>query len=143
MISSYEDIDTAESNKSAENSDNQVNISSYYKTVTRVNKGKSVSKDRYVFINELIENFNYDREKIKPIFKYTKFVEPFIGRSTPISVLLDSDPSMTDDLNENGDLDIIEDIPSGSLEINPNFFKNKKRNCFRCRKYNSCDNYYI
>jgi hypothetical protein len=120
MISSYEDIDSAESNKSAENSDNQVNMSTYYKTVTRVNKGKSVSKDRYVFINELIENFNYDRKKIEPIFKYTNFVEPFIGKLMPISVI-NSDPSIVD--YEDGELNIIEDIPSGSLEINPNFLR--------------------
>ena len=129
MISSYEDIDSAESNKSAENSDNQVNMSTYYKTVTRVNKGKRVSKDRYVFINELIENFNYDRRKIEPIFKYTKLVEPFIGRSTPIDVIL-SDPSITGDFTnlvvEDDNLTIIENIPSGSLEINPNFLKIKR-----------------
>jgi hypothetical protein len=126
MISSYEDIDTAESNKSAENSDNQVDMSTYYKTVNKVNKkGLRESKNRYVFINELIENFNYDRKKIEPIFKYTKLVEPFIGRSNSIDLLI-SDPDITDNLNENGDLVIIEDIPSESLDINPNFLRIKR-----------------
>jgi hypothetical protein len=48
MISSYEDIDSAESNKSAENSDNQVNIGSYYQTV--VKKTTGLPENRYIFM---------------------------------------------------------------------------------------------
>jgi hypothetical protein len=122
MLSSYEDIDTDESKKSNDNSDNQVNMSNYYKSVYRVNKkGIRESKDRYVFINELIENFNYDKTQIQPIFKYTKLVEPFIDKPIPISALDSS--IMDNEDNEDDELNIIEDIPSGSLEINPNFLR--------------------
>ena len=42
MISSYEDIDTVESNKSADNSENRVNIGNYYQTVVKKTTGLKI-----------------------------------------------------------------------------------------------------
>ena len=48
-------------------------MSNYYKSVYRVNKkGIRESKDRYVFINELIENFNYDKFNLFQRFSFSK-----------------------------------------------------------------------
>jgi hypothetical protein len=129
MTSLYENFDTAESNKSAENFDNEINMSDYYKTVTRVNKkGIRESKDRYVFINELIDNFDYDRNEIDPIFEYTTIIK---GLNTPETLYkiktTFKNPPMSDPMSENkNDLIVEEEIPPGILQINNNLSKIKR-----------------
>jgi len=124
MISSYEDIDSAESNKSAENSDNQVNIGSYYQTV--VKKTTGLPENRYIFMNDLMESFNLNYQEIQSVFTPTPFYKILLSRyirKNYIDINYIDTYVETNNLNVQKKIDenyilIIENIQPGTLQIN-------------------------
>jgi hypothetical protein len=123
MISSYDDFDTAESNNSAANSENQVDVGNYYQTV--VKKTTGLPENRYIFMNDLMENFNLNYQEIQPVFKYTPFYQTLLSRymrKNYIDINYIDTYVDTNSLNVQTKIDenyilVIENIQSGTLQI--------------------------
>jgi hypothetical protein len=121
---SYEDIDTAESNKSAANSENQVDIGNYYQTV--VKKTTGLPENRYIFMNDLMESFNLNYQEIQSVIKETPFYQTLISRymrKNYIDINYIDTYVETNSLNVQTKIDenyilVIENIQPGTLQIN-------------------------
>jgi hypothetical protein len=132
ISSSYEDIDTAESNESAANSENKVDVGDYYQTV--IKKTTGLPENRYIFMSELINSFNLNYEEIQTVFKHTSFYQTLLTRYVRkkyidlnyIDTYID-----TNNLNIQKKIDdkyvlIIENILPGTLQLNE-YFSNVNR----------------
>jgi hypothetical protein len=120
-VSSYEILNSEDSLKSE---NEMINLPRRDKYHSIINKHGS-DENRYVFMNEIIKNFNYKNSLVLPVYETTSFYKRHINKNHPLSYYKDNFNCVfyPDDLHEEDTPDliiIIEDVPENSIKINSN-----------------------